>query len=159
MFRKFEEGRGPLGPPWLRLWPETCSLILRKLAENLEQWFLTGEARLPREAQMNFQGCASPYALYKMGRFWTEKCFQLILKQGRLERKGQLLKGGVVDKRLRTFFKIFDDGRPKPELCFLPVVEVNALAQGAPRQFTQWPCIQPSNWEAETLPLNYCHPN
>jgi len=39
-------------------------------------------------------------------------------------------------------------------------VEVNALAQGALPQTTQWLWIdtQPSNWEADTLPLSYFRP-
>jgi len=42
-------------------------------------------------------------------------------------------------------------GRPKPELCFLPgAVEVNALAQGALRQFTQWLWIEhPTYWSTK----------
>jgi len=37
-------------------------------------------------------------------------------------------------------------------------VEVNALSQGALRQFTQWPWIehQPSSWKSDTLQPNYC---
>jgi len=33
-------------------------------------------------------------------------------------------------------------GRQKPEICFAVAVEVNALARGALRWFTQWPWVE-----------------
>jgi len=65
------------------------------------QWFLT------EGAQMHFQGGASPYAPHNTKSLimkFTKQyiCFYSLFKAWGAWNKGQLLKGGVVEVRLRT---------------------------------------------------------
>jgi len=73
---------------------------------RLNQWFLIG-GRTLRGVSVNFQGGASPYAPYNMESLiikFTNKyiCFYRLFKVRRTWNKGQILKGGVIKKRLRT---------------------------------------------------------
>jgi len=75
------------------------------------QWFLTGGTRPSPQGGVNklinFRG-ASPYTLYNMKGFCTGKCsvqFPYLKSGGRTT--GQLLKGGVVERRLRTVERIY----------------------------------------------------
>jgi len=50
-------------------------------------------------------------------------------------------------------------GRPKPQILFLPVaVGSNGLVQGVLGDSLSGRGFQPSNWEADALPLIYCRP-
>jgi len=61
------------------------------------------------------------------------------------------------------FYNFGDDNWRQVEawiVLLAGAIEVNALAQGALRQFTQWLWIEYPTFqlEADTLPLSYCRP-